>query len=55
MKPFHIFFVTDGKDGQGFTIENVVLMFLSFNALPAKITKILQSVLTGEICLVSSS
>ena len=39
MKPFHIFFVTDGKDGQGFTIENVVLMFLSFSAMPAKTTK----------------
>jgi len=46
--------VTDGKDGHGFTIEKVAQMFLSFNAMPVKITK-KWSVLTGEICLVSSS
>ena len=40
MKPFHIVFC---YRWQGWTriynIENIVLMFLSFNAMPAKITK----------------
>ena len=31
--------VTDGKDGRGFTIEKVVQMFFSFNAMAVKITK----------------
>ena len=43
--------VTDGKDGRGFTIEKVVQMFFSFNAMAAKITKKKWSVLTGKILL----
>ena len=40
---FTLSVVTDVKDGHGFTTEKVAQMFLSFNAMPEKITKIIVS------------